>query len=61
MSTFAFFLVSVLIGGLMSVCGYLGDRVMKLEKRLTYCRLRHDEAKQRADKLAEKLRYLEAF
>jgi len=61
MSSFAFFLVSILIGSLLAVCAYLGDRVIKLEKRVTYNVAKARSAEERADALARKVRHLEAF
>lgn len=61
MSSFAFFLVSVLIGSLLAVCAYLGDRVIKLEKRVTYNFARARSAEDRADALQRKINHLEAF
>lgn len=61
MSTFAYFLTVLLVGGMFAACAYLADRVIKLEKRMTYCTIRRREAEERAEQLADKLRYLEAF
>ena len=61
MSSFAFFLVSILIGSLLAVCAYLGDRVIKLEKRVMHHATKARSAEERADALARKVRHLEAF
>lgn len=61
MSTFAFFLVSILIGSLLAVCAYLGDRVIKLEKRVMHYATKARSAEAHAVDLRRKLDYLEAF
>jgi hypothetical protein len=61
MSSFAYFLTVLLVGGLLGVCAYLGDRIIKLERRCQYYRRKIDDAEHRVTKLTEKVRHLEAF
>ena len=61
MSTFAYFLTTLLIGGLLCICAYLVDRVIKLEKQATWITTRRIEMRNKIDELEKKIRQLEAF
>lgn len=61
MSTFAYFLTTLLIGGLLCICAYLVDRVIKLEKRMAWRVAQHRAMTSTIETLENKIRHLEAF
>lgn len=61
MSTFAYFLTTLLIAGLLCICAYLVDRVIKLEKRMVWRVSQQREMTRTIETLENKIRHLEAF
>lgn len=61
MSSFSYFLTTLLIGSLLCICAYLVDRVIKLEKKMVWRVARHHEMARTIDRLEKKIRHLEVF